>query len=62
LPVRKETELPEIPNGGFSRERGQKELAKGTMIDVKADSVFHTDKFAYTKVSIRRNIFRVPIL
>jgi hypothetical protein len=62
LPVRKETELPEITNGGFTRERGQKELAKGTMIDVRADSVFRADKFAYTKVSIRRNIFRVPIL
>jgi eukaryotic-like serine/threonine-protein kinase len=61
LPVRKETKLPEVPNGGFSRERGQKELAKGTMIDVMSDSVFRADKFAYTKVSIRRNIFRVPI-
>jgi hypothetical protein len=62
LPVRKKTELPETTNGGFTRERGQKELAKGSMIDVRADSVFRADKFAYTKVSIRRNIFRVPIL
>ena len=61
LPVRKETALPETPNGGFTRERGQKELAKGTMMDVTPDSVFRADKFAYTKISIRRNIFRVPI-
>jgi eukaryotic-like serine/threonine-protein kinase len=61
LPVRKGTDFPEIPTGGFTRERGHKELAKGTMIEVRSDSVFHADMFAYTKVSIRRNIFRVPI-
>jgi hypothetical protein len=61
LPVRKGTDFPEIPTGGFTRERGQKELAKGTMIEVRSDSVFRADMFAYTKVSIRRNIFRVPI-
>jgi hypothetical protein len=61
LPVRKGTDFPEIPTGGFTRERGQKELAKGTMIEVTSDSVFRADMFAYTKVSIRRNIFRVPI-
>jgi Tol biopolymer transport system component len=61
LPVRKGTDFPEIPTGGFTRERGQKELAKGTMIEVMSDSVFRADMFAYTKVSIRRNIFRVPI-
>ena len=61
LPVRKGTDFPEIPTGGFTRERGQKELAKGTMIEVMPDSVFRADMFAYTKVSIRRNIFRVPI-
>jgi eukaryotic-like serine/threonine-protein kinase len=61
LPVRKGTDFPEIPTGGFTRERGQKELAKGTMIDVMSDSVFRADMFAYTKVSIRRNIFRLPI-
>jgi len=61
LPVRKGTDFPEIPTGGFTRERGRKELAKGTMIDVRSDSFFRPDMFAYTKVSIRRNIFRVPI-
>ncbi len=61
LPVRKETDLPEIPNGGFTREHGHKELGKGIMLDVRSDSVFRADMFAYTKVSIRRNIFRVPI-
>ncbi len=61
LPVRKGTDFPEIPSAGFTRERGQKELAKGTMIEVRSDSVFRADMFAYTNVSIRRNIFRVPI-
>ena len=61
LPVRNGTDFPEIPTGGFTRERGQQELAKGTMIEVGSDSVFRADIFAYTKVSIRRNIFRVPI-
>ncbi len=61
LPVRRGTDFPEIPTGGFTRERGQKELAKGTMIEVRSDSVFRADTFAYTKLSIRRNIFRVPI-
>jgi eukaryotic-like serine/threonine-protein kinase len=66
-PVQKETGLPKLPKAGFSPD-----LRKGESLAVEpqgaidlgtqADSVISPDKYSYTKDSIRRNIFRVPVV
>jgi hypothetical protein len=47
--------------GGCTPEAGTKELAKGVMVGTPVDLVVSPEKYSYTKVNIRRNIYRVPI-
>jgi eukaryotic-like serine/threonine-protein kinase len=65
LPVRNQgTELPDLPKEGLLLEPGSKELSKlvkSIPLDEYADSVLRPDKYSYTRTSIRRNIFRIPI-
>jgi len=61
LPVRKETALPELPPDGLAQEVQASDLEKGIALDHMTDSVLRTDRYSYTRVNVRRNIFRVPI-
>lgn len=59
VPVRKESGLPELPPGGF---RGPQDVnAKYRLRPIMADSLIGPSKYAYTRLTTRRNIFRVPI-
>ena len=61
LPVRKETALPELPHNGLAQEVEANDLEKGIALDHMTDSVLRTNRYSYTRVNVRRNIFRVPI-
>ena len=61
LPLRKEIGLPELPPGGFSGPEDAEATRKDQVMPVIADSLIGPNKYAYTKATIRRNIFRVPI-
>jgi hypothetical protein len=61
LPVRKEIALPELPHDGLTQEVEANDLEKGIALDHMTDSVLRTDRYSYTRVNVRRNIFRVPI-
>jgi eukaryotic-like serine/threonine-protein kinase len=60
LPVRKETGLPDLPNGGFTVESPSKELAHIPTFPI-AESIVTLKTYSYRRTSTRRNIFRIPI-
>jgi eukaryotic-like serine/threonine-protein kinase len=53
--------LPDLPKEGLSREQAAKEVEEVRTLDKNVDSLLSPDKFSYTRATIRRNIFRVPI-
>ena len=61
LPVRKETGLPELPAHGFRGLEDVEASPKGRVMPIIADSLIGPNKYAYSRITTRRNIFRVPI-
>ena len=61
LPVRKETGLPDLPPAGFATTAELKAKAKNPGLSVAVDSLISPEKYSYTKTTIRRNIYRVPV-
>ena len=63
LPVRSESGLPDMPPGGMTAELADEWAAKNKVkvLGRVMDSIFGPDKYAYTKVNVRRNIYRIPI-
>jgi hypothetical protein len=60
LTVSGESGLPKLPPEGLSSPEDLKKLHE-TMLSQRADSVLLPQKYSYTMMSIRRNIYRVPI-
>ena len=60
VPVMKGSGLPDVPTGGW---RGPEDVkGKGDFkLPPRVDSVIGPQKYAYTRTTIRRNIYRVPI-
>ena len=61
LPVRRGSGLPDLPPGGLLGPEDVKASAKSVLLPVDADSVVGREKYSYTRYTIRRNIYRVPI-
>ena len=60
LDTQKGTALPQLPAGGFRTPEELKTAAKGKTFP-PTDSMVSLEKYAYTKTTVRRNIFRVPV-
>jgi eukaryotic-like serine/threonine-protein kinase len=61
LPVRSDRGLPELPPEGLGGTKDVKELSKGRLLPGELDSVVGPEKYSYTVMSTRRNIYRIPI-
>ena len=61
LPVRKESGLPEVPPNGYGRGEEVMAIRGSRELPTVADSMVSPDKYAYTRVATKRNIYRVPI-
>jgi Tol biopolymer transport system component/predicted Ser/Thr protein kinase len=59
LPVKKETGLPELPKDGLDGTENLKGKVKLAVSGV--DSVVGPEKYAFTKRTVKRNIYRVPV-
>jgi Tol biopolymer transport system component len=59
LPIKKETGLPELPKEGLEESKELKGIVKFPLGG--ADTVMGPEKYAYTKINVRRNIYRVPL-
>jgi len=55
------TGLPELPKEGFGSLEELKAAAKGRLLAVGVDSLISPERYSYTKATVRRNIFRVPV-
>jgi eukaryotic-like serine/threonine-protein kinase len=60
LPVTK-TGLPELPPGGFRGPQDVKLGGKNVLVPQGLDSVISPQKYSYTRTTVRRNIYRVPL-
>lgn len=60
LPV-KAMGLPDLPTNGYANIEEIKAGAKNKVVVVGVDSAIGLQKYSYTRVTIRRNIYRVPI-
>ncbi|MGH9741361.1 MAG: protein kinase domain-containing protein [Candidatus Acidiferrum sp.] len=61
LPLRKGSEFPELPREGFSGEDEVKASARNMELSGEVDSLVSAKKYAYTRMTTRRNIYRVPV-
>jgi len=61
LDVKAGTGLPELPKDGFRTAGELKTASKGRVMPEGTDSLVGPEKYAYTKTTVRRNIFRVPL-
>jgi Tol biopolymer transport system component/predicted Ser/Thr protein kinase len=61
LAVKKETGLPELPKGGVSGPQELRTLRNAKLLPGAVDSVLGPEKYAYTKMNVRRNIYRLPL-
>jgi hypothetical protein len=52
--------LPELPSGGYLSDQQVKAAANSKVLPSEIDS-FLGEKYAHTRMTIRRNIYRVPI-
>ena len=60
LPVKSKTGLPDVPEGGFPGPEAMQGKATAK-IPVNMSSAASADLYSYTRISIRRNIYRIPI-
>ena len=61
LPVREESGLPDVPPNGFARAEEVMATRGSRVLPTVADSLVSPDKYSYTRIAIKRNIYRVPI-
>ncbi len=59
LPVRRDTGLPDLPKDGISKPEDTKGTAGRVLLAPEVNSSVSTEKYAFTKTSVRRNIYRV---
>jgi serine/threonine protein kinase/Tol biopolymer transport system component len=60
LPVSGKRGLPELPPEGLSGPENLK-TSNGGMVPPRVDSLLGPEKYSYTIMNIRRNIYRIPI-
>lgn len=61
LQVRQATGLPDVPSEGFGGSESVKGVVQHVAANHPVDSVVTPEKYSYTVIAIRRNIFRIPI-
>ena len=61
LPVGK-TGLPELPAGGLRGPDDLKAASKSTLLPRGLDSAMSPQRYSFTRTTVRRNIYRVPIM
>jgi len=61
LPVNA-TGLPTLPPNGYGNMEDVKAGAKNIVLPTGADAALGAQKYSYTRMTIRRNIYRVPIM
>ena len=61
LPVNA-TGLPSLPLNGYGNMEEVKKIAKNIVLPTGADAALGSQKYSYTRMTIRRNIYRVPIM
>ncbi|HEV2425914.1 MAG TPA: protein kinase [Terriglobia bacterium] len=61
LPVSRERGLPDLPPEGLTGPEDFKKWSRGIVVPRGVDSVLGPEKYSYTMMSIRRNIYRIPI-
>jgi eukaryotic-like serine/threonine-protein kinase len=61
LPVRRGRGLPELPPEGLSGPEDSKKWNRGIVLPRGVDSALGPEKYSYTIMNIRRNIYRIPI-
>jgi eukaryotic-like serine/threonine-protein kinase len=59
LPVRRDTGLPDLPKDGISKPEDTKGIAGTVVLPPEVNSSVSPEKYAFTKTSVRRNIYRV---
>ena len=62
FPVRSEVGLPKLPPEGLGKPEDLKEASTSTVLPQFADSMLGPEKYSYTRATVRRNIYRIPIL
>jgi hypothetical protein len=60
LPVRRGRGLPELPPEGLSGPEDLKKWNRGIVLPRGVDSALGPEKYSYTIMNIRRNIYRIP--
>jgi Tol biopolymer transport system component/predicted Ser/Thr protein kinase len=61
LTVRKETGLPDLPPEGLAGPEELRTKAKNSFSGQTVSSMVSPNKYSFTKTTIRRNIYRVPV-
>ena len=61
LPL-KPTGLPELPAEGYANIEQVRASAKNKLVPVGVDSAINPQKYSYKRITIRRNIYRVPTM
>jgi len=61
LPVSRGRGLPELPPEGLSGPEDLRKWNRGIVLPRGVDSVLGPEKYSYTIMNIRRNIYRIPI-
>jgi serine/threonine protein kinase len=59
--VKKETGLPELPKDGFATQEELSKAKGAYELPGDVDSLIGLEKYAYRRMNVRRNIYRVPI-
>jgi hypothetical protein len=53
--------VPKLPAGGVSSGQELRALGKVKVVPIQAESAMTPDLYSYTRTSIRRNLYRIPI-
>ncbi|HET9402841.1 MAG TPA: protein kinase, partial [Candidatus Acidoferrales bacterium] len=61
LPVQRDTGLPSLPATGIATGEELKNLKGAKAVPQFVDSAMSTSVYAYTRTTIRRNLYRIPI-
>jgi len=61
LPTENGRGVPKLPAGGVLSGQELRALGKVKVVPIQAESVMTPDLYSYTRTSIRRNLYRIPI-
>ncbi len=61
LPVTEGTGVPKLSEGGMKLSKNMKASGKIKLVEAPVDSAISAEIYSYTKVNVRRNLYRIPV-